>query len=46
MVGTDDDFGEKYDIRAMSSYLESIDAPFDYEMTDAEMEQFRRPIKP
>jgi hypothetical protein len=41
MVGSDDDFGEKYDIRAISSYLRRIDAPWDYEMTDEELEQFR-----
>jgi hypothetical protein len=40
--GDDDDFGQLYDIRAMTNYLEKIDAPPDYVMSDEEMQQFRR----
>jgi hypothetical protein len=42
MVGSDDDFGHRYDIRAMTNYLEEIGASPDYIMTDEEMQQFRR----
>jgi hypothetical protein len=42
MVGDDEDFGKNYDIRAISDYLKRIAAPWDYAMSEAEMEQFRR----
>jgi hypothetical protein len=41
-VGGDDEFGEKYDLRAMSTYRESLDVSPDYIMSDEEMQQFRR----
>jgi hypothetical protein len=44
MVGGDDDFGRIYDIRAIASRTEQMRKIHpDYVMSDAEMEQFKRP---
>jgi len=42
MVGGDDDFGKKYNLRAMWNWRDENNIPSDYDMTDEEMKPFLR----
>jgi hypothetical protein len=42
MAGGDDDFGKKYNLRAMWNWRDENNIPSDYDMTDEEMKPFLR----